>query len=192
MKAVPLLVISAALLSPSQPGADLRPGMQLVYVANGEEQPAWRVEAVSFAVPGRDGSPCVELLLRRRPDQAVPDTTRLCVGGDTLQRWNSGRSAWVPERPLTPHRTLTQLRSNGDTVRFETFEAGTDRIGSREISVIETTVTTVDSLGRPRRRLRERYALSLATATEGRFEAPDSAGGWLQQQHFVLRAVVGD
>jgi hypothetical protein len=52
-------------------------------------------------------------------------------------------------------------------------------------------VTTFDAAGRPKRRLRERYAPSLTTATGGRFELPDSsrAGEWRGQRSFELREI---
>jgi hypothetical protein len=66
-----------------------------------------------------------------------------------------------------------------------------DTVSGRVIPVLVTTVTTLDSLGRPVRRLRERYAIGLATATSGTFEIPDSGttGVWRPQQMFELRAI---
>jgi hypothetical protein len=80
---------------------------------------------------------------------------------------------------------------SGDVVRYETGDAAEEKISGRAIPVVATTVTTFDSTGRPKRRLRERYALSLTTATGGTFEVPDSsrAGEWLSQRSFELREI---
>ena len=82
-------------------------------------------------------------------------------------------------------------RAGGDTVRYETMEPLEEVISGRRIRVLETTVTTLDSLGRPKRRLRERYAPALVPATGGRFEVPDAAapGGWRIEQAFELSVI---
>jgi hypothetical protein len=76
-------------------------------------------------------------------------------------------------------------------VRYVTGSAGVDVIGARRLRVVDTTVTTMDAAGKTVRRLRERYALSLATATGGRFETPDpeQPGQWRTQQIFELREI---
>jgi hypothetical protein len=85
----------------------------------------------------------------------------------------------------------TSRQTGGDAVRYETGETVEEKISGRSIPVVHTTVTTSDSAGRPKRRLRERYALSLATATGGTFETPDSnrAGTWRGQRSFELREI---
>ena len=86
---------------------------------------------------------------------------------------------------------LTINRPNGDTVLYETGAASEETIGTLRIPVIATVVTTRGSDGRPKRRLRERYAISLATATGGVFEVPDPAAptGWRTEQAFELREI---
>jgi len=175
----------------SQPAADLRPGMQLVYSSNGADQPAWSVDSVDVDLTAMPNARCARFLLRRRPDQSRADESRLCVAGDTLYGWSARREAWVPQRPVGPGMSLTTRSPSGDTVRYSTGTKAQETISGYRLTLVETTVTTVDSLGRPKRRLRERYALSLATATGGTFEAPDPAspGGWRAEQVFELRAI---
>ena len=57
--------------------------------------------------------------------------------------------------------------------------------------VLATTVTTMDTSGREVRRLLERYAVTLTTATGGRFEIPDpdNPTAWRTQQVFELREI---
>jgi hypothetical protein len=86
------------------------------------------------------------------------------------------------------------VRSNGTRVRYEVGGTGQERIpglGIDRVPVVLTTVTTMDSTGRPVRRLRELYAIGLATATGGEFEVPDStaAEGWRVEQRFKLREI---
>ncbi|MGH7561503.1 MAG: hypothetical protein ACRENB_10830 [Gemmatimonadales bacterium] len=82
-------------------------------------------------------------------------------------------------------------QSSGDTVHFSTGAVSEETISGRRIVVVATTVLTVDSLGRPKRRLRERYSPGLLTATGGVFEVPDAtaAGGWREERAFELREV---
>jgi hypothetical protein len=82
--------------------------------------------------------------------------------------------------------TLVLPRANGDTVRYTTEDNSYETISGMRLQVITTTVLTVDSLGQPKRRLRERYAVSLATATGGVFEVPDPNAGWRAEQTFEL------
>lgn len=85
----------------------------------------------------------------------------------------------------------TSRQASGDVVRYETGERAEEEISGRAIPVVQTTVTTSDSSGRPKRRLRERYALSLTTATGGSFETADSGGRaeWRSQRSFELREI---
>ena len=85
--------------------------------------------------------------------------------------------------------TWTSRRDNGDQVRYETDQAAQETISGRSFAVVHTTVTTADSAGRPKRRLRERYAISLTTATGGAFETADSTGAWQVQRRFELREI---
>ncbi len=175
----------------SRLAGQLRPGMQLVYASGDQSQPPWTVDSVRLGLPLRAASDCAAVFLRRQPQQPAEEN-RLCLAHDTLYGWSAKRASWDPQRPVGPGMRLTIVRSNGDTVRYETGAAGEETISGMAIPVVSTTVTTLDSLGRPRRRLRERYAITLATATGGSFESPDSTrpAEWRTQQAFELRKIV--
>lgn len=170
---------------------DLRSGMLLVYASDGGEQPPWSIDFVESRVALKDHADCARLRIRRQPSQAEPDENRLCVEKGTLYVWDSGGNTWLPQRPVGPGMELILPRPNGDVVQYTTGTVSEEVISGLRLSVLETTVTTVDSSGRPRRRLRERYALTLATATGGRFEVPDPDApvAWRTQQVFELREI---
>lgn len=190
MRLVLLLAVAALSQSPDpRPGESLRDGQQLVYRANGADQPPWHVDSVRPEPAPPAAGECVRVFLRRNPDQTRADDTRLCRVRDTLVAWVAARNAWVPQRPVGPRMTLVLPRPNGDTVTYTTGERSTETISGRTIVVIATTVLTVDSLGRPKRRLRERYAQGLVTAAGGVFEEPDGPGGWKEIQRFDLVAI---
>jgi hypothetical protein len=173
-------------------GADLRTGMQLVYSWDGHDQPPWSLDAVETGGVFKDGAAdCIRLVIRRQPDQVEPEENRLCIVGNNLYGWDPAREGWVKQRPVGPDMELTLGRSNGDTVQYATGAVTEEVVGTFRLSVVATTVTTLDSSGRPRRRLRERYAVSLAAATGGRFEVPDpfTPGAWRTQQVFELRYI---
>jgi len=185
-------VLAAGLLGARESprlASGLEAGMQLRYESEGEQQPPWIIDSVSRATL-REGSECVVIHLRRRPDQSSPDEHRLCLAHDTLYRWEDKRADWSVMRPVGPRMSWTTRQGGGD-VRYETGETAEERISGRAIPVVHTTVTTSDSSGRPKRRLRERYALSLTTATGGTFEIADSgrAGEWRAQRSFELREI---
>lgn len=172
-------------------GTQLESGMQLVYASDGAPQPAWTIDSLQFGVPLLDGAECTVIYLRRRPEQAAAEENRLCLARDTLYRWEARDSRWVISRPVGANMAWSVTRPNGDVVLYETGAATNERISARTIPVVLTTVTTADSLGQPKRRLRERYAVTLATATGGVFETPDpnNPGGWLTNRSFELREI---
>jgi hypothetical protein len=139
----------------------------------------------------REGSECAVVHLRRRPDQRPPEESRLCQANDTALPLGGPARDWAIARPIGPGISWTSRQPGGDVVRYETGEAAEEQISGRAIPVVHTTVMTFDSIGRPKGRLRERYALSLTTATGGTFEMPDSsrAGEWLSQRSFELREI---
>jgi hypothetical protein len=185
-----LALTGLAFIAADGPASLLRPGMELVYSSNGQDQPAWRIDSVRHDQSLRPGSVCTVVFQRRMP-QNPAEEIRLCQSQDTLLSWNPERGEWRAQRPVGPNMSLDFTRPNGDRVRFETGDSGEEEISGRKIPVVATTVTTTDSTGRPKRRLRERYALGLATATGGVFEIPDSvqAGAWRAQQSFELREI---
>jgi hypothetical protein len=189
---VGLVVMRGDLAEP--PGALLRPGMQLIYTSNGEDQAPWVIDSVRANASLRPGSDCIILHQRRQPGQTTPEESRLCLANDTLFSWNRERSEWVPQRPVRPGMVMEFVRTNGSKVRYEVGGTGQERVPGLSVDrvpVVFTTVTTTDSLGRPRRRLTELYAIGLATATAGEFEVPDSleADGWRTEQRFKLREI---
>ena len=192
--AVGAAIVAAGLVgapAPARLATGLEPGMRLVYESEGESQPPWSVDSVSRGAALREGSECAVVHLRRRPDQSPPEESRLCLANDTLYRWDAKRAEWAITRPVGPGMSWTSRQANGDVVRYETGETAGETISGRAVPIVRTTVTTFDSTGSPRRRLRERYALSLTTATGGSFETPDSgrAGSWLIQRSFELQEI---
>lgn len=171
--------------------SDLRQGMTLVYASGGQDQPAWSVLSVEAGAALKEQADCARLRIRRRPDEVEPDDSRLCVEQQILYAWDTGRAAWLPQRPVGPNMDLTLPRAGGRSEHYVTGSMGVDVIGARSLRVVDTTLTTMDAAGNAVRRLRERYALSLATATSGRFETPDPElpGRWRTQQIFELREI---
>jgi hypothetical protein len=169
---------------------DLRAGMLLVYSSDGNAQPPWAVESVVAGAPLKPGADCARVRIRRQPAQ-IPEESRLCVETGMLHGWDATRNAWLPQRPVGPGMELTINRPNGDVIRYVTGNEREETVGAIRLRVLETTVITSDSAGRPLRRLRERYALTLTTATGGRFEVPDpnAPDGWRTQQAFELTEI---
>ena len=191
-----MLALAAVALAWLQPVADpigsgLRPGMQLVYATNGLPQPPWAIDSAASNLAIDALEHCALIVLRRRPAPAAADETKVCTRGDTLFSWVSSASEWRPTRPVAPDMKMVFARDGGDTVTYTTGSFREEVISGVRVSVLETTVLTVDSLGRPKRRLRERYARGLATATGGRFEVPDPAGpdGWRLDLTFELTEI---
>jgi len=174
-----VLVVGAHQQAAQRPAAALQAGMQLLYVSDGVEQEPWVVDSVWLDAALMDRSACARVLLRRRPAQS-PDDTRVCVKSDTLFGWDARRATWVPQRPVGPNMVFRAQRANGDTVRYATSGYAEELVSGIALRVLPTMIVTVDSLGRPKRRLEERYAIALVTATMGRFEVPDSSAsaGW--------------
>jgi hypothetical protein len=171
--------------------SQLRPGMQLVYASAGSDQAPWVIDVVERGLALKGDADCAKLGIRRRAGQTEADESRLCVDRETLYAWDAKASGWIPQRPVGPNMQLTLPRPNGDTMRYETGALSDETIGAMQVQVVATTVTTLDSAGAPKRRLRERYAVALATATGGIFEVPDAAAstGWRTEQVFELRAI---
>ncbi len=184
------LVVAALQSAAPKVAADLSPGLQLHYAAGEQFTAPWIVDSVAAGVALMPGADCARFTIRR--GEQAPNESRYCVLRDTMFAWDARRSAWTPQRPVGPRMTLVQPRANGDTVRYSTDTLTSETISGTRIAVLPTTVLTVDSLGRAKRRLRERYALSLATATGGKFEVPDAANprAWRAEQSFELRRLV--
>jgi hypothetical protein len=166
----------------------LSEGAQLFYFTDGRAQPPWIVDSVRSGQALRPNADCASLTIRRSPSDRSPERSRLCVSGDTLYRLQPGKD-WAPSRPVGPDMTLTIVKPNGDSVLYETGAMGEDLVSGNAIQVVSTTITTVDARGRPRFRVRERYAVSLATATGGLIENPDpgAAGQWVTKHNYSLK-----
>lgn len=168
----------------------LAPGTELVYAANGVVSPAWRVDSVAYdlTIEGRAG--CVRVRFAPGGPRPEADERLTCTGGDTLFAWDGASRSWRVSRPIAPGRTL-DVQGRGRTSRYEAGSMAEERISGRLLQVLETTVTTFDSSGTPLRRLRERYAPVLGTATWGTFETPDPAapGGWRVTTEFELKEI---
>lgn len=167
---------------------ELQPGTRLRYEGNGQPQPAWVIDSVQRQVShaGRQG--CVRLVLRTRGDSAAAEVRLHCVAGDTLLAWSAQGGQFRPQRPLTPGRQLTIGGANGMSQEVTTGAVEVDTIDAQRVVVVPTVLLTRGADGHPVRRLTERYAPSLATATAGVFETADStaASGWRVVQRFAL------
>lgn len=168
----------------------LKPGTELVYAANGVVTPAWRVDSVAYdlIIEGRRG--CTRVRFAPGGPRPEADERLTCAGGDTLFAWNPASQSWQASRPIASNRTL-DVPGRGRVSRYVTGAMRVEDIGQVRLEVIETTVTTFDSTGTPIRRLRERYAPALGSATWGAFEVPDSAtpGAWRVTTEFELKGV---
>ena len=92
---------------------------------------------------------------------------------------------------VAPSEVRLCVEAGSGSVRYETGAESQTTVGSLNVQVVDTVVTTLDASGAPVRRLRELYAVSLTTALGGTFEVPDPAapGGWRTQQVFELKEV---
>jgi hypothetical protein len=185
-------VAALAIGAPQQAGtlaSRLSEGAQLFYYTDGRAQPPWIVDSIRTGQPLMPNADCATMTIRRRPSDTKPEHTKACVSGDTLFRWEPGRKAWSPSRPVGPDMTLTVVTASGDTSHYETGALGEDLISGAAIQIVTTTITTVDAKGRPRARVRERYAVSLAAATSGLIETPvpSSPGTWDTKHNYSLK-----
>lgn len=181
----PVLLIGALVGAGGQtprPGEGLVAGMVLEY-STGTGTSKWVIDSVA----GRGDPECGRVWLRR---DTTSESRHDCVRAGVLERWSDGSSRWVEQRPVGLGGRRSYRRGAG-TVEFLVEGFGVDTISGAAVPVVVTTVTTFDSAGVARRRLRERYAIGLTTATWGRFEAMDagSPSGWTTQQEFRLVAI---
>lgn len=182
--------IAAALQMMPPLGSLLTPRMELVYASDGVETP-WAVDSVTHDTTfgGRRG--CVRMRIRTSPTQQTADTRAQCADSAMMYSWDTTTSSLRAIRPLTPNTTVEFDLSGGRKTRYETTHFTRDVIGGQVIDVLPTTVTTLDANGRAVSRLRERFAITLATATGGTFESPDitARGGWRETRSFELVAI---
>ena len=170
------------------PGSALKPGVKLTYGSGGREQAPWTIDSVHRDVAWGGRTDCARIFLRMRPDQLPGSGRVFCRGGDTLFAWNATTNEWRAERPLGAGMTLRVPQPSGAALHYTTAELGDTTISGHRFEFVRTTIITHDPQDRPIRRLRERYAVALATALGGVFEVPDSvtAGAWREVQRFDL------
>ena len=161
--------------------------MQLVYESEGKESPPWLVVSVKdTSIAGIDE--CRVMVLKADPNRAE-ETRRWCARGDTLWTWDAASKSLKAIRPTGEGMNLQVIGANGSMSTYNTRSGIEQFVSGTRIPVVETVVTTRDSLRRTTRRLREFYAPGLATATSGVFEVPDStprSGGWRIVTSFKL------
>ena len=170
-------------------GGHLSNGMRLTYSSGGVETP-WVIDSVhrDLTVAGKAG--CVRIWLRLSPAQPQADVRTHCVTGTTMSTWDDKSGALLPARPVAAGG-LTLERPGGISVRYDVAAASADTVSGIVLSVLPTTVSTIDSTGRTVRRLRERFSPAIATATWGVFEVADStaSNGWRTTREFKLVAI---
>ncbi len=168
-------------------GGRLKTGMQLVYATSGQESP-WLVVSANSDSVMRDGRRCLSVRLRlNQADTSV--TARVqCADGKHMLTLGAGSGTLAPTRPLTAGE-LVISRPDGGRTRYVSTAPEVDTIDGVHYVVVPTVVEFIDAGGRIARRLRERFAIELATATCGAFEVADGDGFRVERQ-FVLAAVV--
>lgn len=173
----------AATAQAVRPGALLANGMERVYAAGGKESPAWVVEHVAVGVAR--GGQAAASRVRVRKEGPAEETWLAEVDGYLLEQRADG--TWKKSRPV---RSGLALRDGAAEYRCGTVALET--IGGVKVPVVHTVVTFFGDGGKAVRRLRERYAVGLATATGGVFEKADAAapGGWRRAMAFELTRIV--
>lgn len=193
--AAPALVFALAAASGGaatflQTATLLAPGMELTYESSTGRGAPWKVEQVerNLSLGGRTG--CLRVRFAPGGPRATGDERTTCEADGMLFNWDTTAKVWRQARPIAPDGVL-EVRGAATIVKYTTAGAHEDRIDGLSIRVLETTVLTTDTAGRPMRRLRERYAPQLGTATWGVFETRDTtaASGWRVAQEFRLVAI---
>lgn len=183
-----ILCIAAAAIATSD--VELVAGLELTYTSNGVSSAPWRVESVenNVSIGGRTG--CRRVRFAPGGPRATADVRATCEADGVLSAWDSTRSTWRATRPVRPGGTL-EVPTGASRSLYTTGAETVDSIGSYTVRVIATTMVTRDSSQKVIRRLRERYAPALGTATWGVFERPDStaSGGWKVDQEFRIVAI---
>ena len=168
----------------------LPPGTELIYASEGAADAVWRVDTSAYGLEFGGRSGCRRVRFAPGGPRAGLDDRITCTAGDTLFAWDAPAGTWRVARPVAPLRVFT-IPGQASVARYQTGEAAEEAIGALRLQVIPTVITTVDSSGAEVRRLRERNAPALGTATWGVFEVPDSAapGGWRVSRAFRLKEV---
>jgi hypothetical protein len=178
---IAFLVLAHPVRAQLPPGGLLKPGMRLTYEAQGKRSEPWVVASVKLDVPFAGRARTSFVAVRKDGPQAPAEEQRLVREKGILLEHSSG--AWVPARPVRPGLVVQKKNA-----RFTAHGLGLETIGGVLIPVVHTTIEFLDPQGKPARRLRERYAVGLATATGGVFETADPAapGGFKPTLTFEL------
>lgn len=172
------------------PGALLKPGMQLSYEAEGKRSAPWVVESVQLDVPFEGRDPSSFVAIRKDGPSSPAEEQRLARERGIL--FEHGNQGWAASRPVRPGLVVEKKNTEGRVVgRFRAHALALESIGGMLIPVVHTTLEFLNPHGQPARRLRERYAIGLATATGGVFETADPAapGGFKPTLRFRLVAI---
>jgi hypothetical protein len=188
--AVVLAAVAGSASASLQTTTLLTPGMELTYESSSGRGTPWKVDLVerNLSLGGRTG--CLRVRFAPGGPKATADERTTCEGDGMLFTWDTTAKVWRQARPIAPNGAL-EIRGATTVVKYTTAGAHEDHIDGLAIRVLETTVLTTDSAGRQVRRLRERYAPGLGTATWGAFETRDTtaASGWRVAQEFRLVAI---
>lgn len=169
--------------------SQLKDGMRIEYTADPGPPSRWLVGAVTTVANSPTGSDCMRYVVQKGPEPGAADTLRQCVRGDTLfaiDRYGE----WVLMRPVGPGMRVEIRRSNGGTL-IETGALAADTIGGMIVPIVITTYTIRGPNGQAIQQLRERFAVSLGTATHGTFYDvdPSSERGWKLQRTFRMERI---
>ena len=188
--ALGVAALSAATQAKPRLASGLRDGMRLHYSAAPGDPSTWLVGPVSPGAAGRAGADCANYVVQKGPRPSAADSIRQCISGDTLFAVNAA-GALVPSRPVGPNMLIETKRQNGATMSYRTGAMSVDTIGGEAIPVVITTYTYLEVNGTPSNQLRERYAVSLGTATRGEFFVPDPAkpNQWTSSRVFRLERI---
>jgi hypothetical protein len=187
------VVLSTALLAAqgtSRLASQLQDGMRIEYTADPGGPSTWLIgTAIPFANADA-GSDCKRYVVQKGPEPGAADSLRQCVRGDTLYAI-SRFGDWTAMRPVGANMKLEIRRTNGSTL-IETGAGAADTVSGMVVPVVVTTYTIRGPNGQAMQQLRERYAVSLGTATRGTFyEAdPTAADGWKVQRTFGIARIV--
>jgi hypothetical protein len=175
--------------APRRLASQLQDGMRIEYAADGGPPSAWIVGTAIPVANTPAGSDCMRYVIQKGPEPGAADTLRQCVRGDTLfaiDRYGE----WTAMRPVGPNMRLEIRRTNGSTL-IETAAVAADTVSGVAIPVVITTYTIRGPNAQAIQQLRERFAVSMGTATRGTFYEADPAApdGWKVQRTFRMSAL---
>jgi hypothetical protein len=167
-------------------GGRLKAGMQLHYASNGVETP-WLVVSTRADTVDEAGRRCLSVRLRMSPADTNTVSRIQCREGDRMYAWSPSSRAMLPARPIGQGVLEMRPTATGQA-KYTAGPLEVDTIGGQGYVVVPTVVETLDPSGRVVRRLRERFAIELATATCGVFELAEGTG-FRVERAFTLAAI---